>query len=302
MSSLLVSHTGLIDDPVAEGKRKDHWDEYHRRIDREVEPLNQAAHDSLKTAIDLGQSIVKTGTLLNGGALVAIPAVISLFGVDAKSIIWNLFVAGGLFVAGLLCSWLSAICGFFALTLRTKRYYAEAKMKRATIYRDHYLHDPSEEERIQQGRIDRLNNESLRKRRVTIVLTVITILVCFLSLATFVAGSGVAGWTILHAPSKGVVPAPANMTTDPSLRTPALAMRESHPISRGMNLQLSDEQAAALEKELTAIIDGARYFLSPRIQVLREIRNMIRPEPKREPLPEPKRYEPPRGGRYRRRG
>jgi hypothetical protein len=60
-----------------------------------------------------------------------------------------------------------------------------------------------------------------------------------------------------------------------------------------MILELSDEQAAALEKELTAIIDGHRYFLSPRIQILREIRNMIRPEPKREPLPEPKRYEPP---------
>jgi hypothetical protein len=61
-------------------------------------------------------------------------------------------------------------------------------------------------------------------------------------------------------------------------------------------------RAAALERELTAIIDGDRYFLSPRIQTLREIRNMIRPEPKREPLPEPKCYEPPRGGRYRRRG
>jgi hypothetical protein len=44
-----------------------------------------------------------------------------------------------------------------------------------------------------------------------------------------------------------------------------------------MNLELSDEQAALLEKELTAIIEGDRYFLSPRIQILREIRNMIRP-------------------------
>jgi hypothetical protein len=69
-----------------------------------------------------------------------------------------------------------------------------------------------------------------------------------------------------------------------------------------MELHLYDEQAAALQRELTAIINGDRYFLSPRIQKLREIRNMIRPEPKREPLPEPKRYEPPRGGRYRRRG
>jgi hypothetical protein len=69
-----------------------------------------------------------------------------------------------------------------------------------------------------------------------------------------------------------------------------------------MDLHLSDEQAAALARELTAIIEGERYFLSPRIQTLREIRNMIRPEPVREPLPEPKHYEPPRGGRYRRHG
>src|SRR5271166_2120868 len=72
-------------------------------------------------------------------------------------------------------------------------------------------------------------------------------------------------------------------------------------ISGVMKLDLSDEQAALLEKELTAIIENDRYFLSPRIQTLREIRNMIRPEPKREPLPEPKHYEPPSKGRYRRR-
>jgi hypothetical protein len=66
-----------------------------------------------------------------------------------------------------------------------------------------------------------------------------------------------------------------------------------------MNLELTDEQAATLERELTATIDGDRYFLSPRIQTLREIRNMIRPEPKREPPPEPKHYEQPSEGRYR---
>jgi hypothetical protein len=68
-----------------------------------------------------------------------------------------------------------------------------------------------------------------------------------------------------------------------------------------MILELTDEEAAALERELTAIIDGDRYFLSPRIQTLREIRNMIRPEPKREPLPKPRHYEPPRFNRVRQR-
>jgi hypothetical protein len=68
-----------------------------------------------------------------------------------------------------------------------------------------------------------------------------------------------------------------------------------------MNLELTDEQADALERELRRIIDDDRYPLSPRIQVLREIRNMIRPEPVREPLPERRRYEPPRFNRERRR-
>ena len=68
-----------------------------------------------------------------------------------------------------------------------------------------------------------------------------------------------------------------------------------------MNLELSDEQAAALERELRRIIDDDPYPLSPRIQVLREIRNMIRPEPVREPLPAPRHYEPPRSIRGRRR-
>ena len=68
-----------------------------------------------------------------------------------------------------------------------------------------------------------------------------------------------------------------------------------------MNLNLSDEEAALLARELTIIIDNDRFFLSPRIQMLREIRNMIRPEPARPPLSPIKHFEPPRVGRSRRR-
>jgi hypothetical protein len=70
-----------------------------------------------------------------------------------------------------------------------------------------------------------------------------------------------------------------------------------------MHLDLSDEQAAALLKELDGLIDSDRYFLSSRIKTLRAIRAKLRPEPVREPLPPPpKRYEPPRAtARQRRR-
>jgi hypothetical protein len=51
-----------------------------------------------------------------------------------------------------------------------------------------------------------------------------------------------------------------------------------------MNLDLTDEETAALLRELDALIDGDRYFLSPRIKTLKAIRAKIRPEPVREPL------------------
>ena len=69
-----------------------------------------------------------------------------------------------------------------------------------------------------------------------------------------------------------------------------------------MNLELTDEQAAALLKELDNIIDGDRYFMSQRIRTLKGIRAKIRPEPQRAPLPPPlKQYAPPRASAAKRR-
>jgi hypothetical protein len=70
-----------------------------------------------------------------------------------------------------------------------------------------------------------------------------------------------------------------------------------------MNLELTDEQAAVLLKELDNIIDGDRYFMSQRIRTLKGIRAKIRPEPQRAPLPPPKQYAPSRASAaWRRRG
>jgi hypothetical protein len=63
-------------------------------------------------------------------------------------------------------------------------------------------------------------------------------------------------------------------------------------------LDLSEEEAAALIKELADITGNDRYPFSPRIQTLREILGKLRPEPPREPPPPLKQYEPPSRGRY----
>jgi hypothetical protein len=60
----------------------------------------------------------------------------------------------------------------------------------------------------------------------------------------------------------------------------------------GMNLDLTDEETAALLRELDGIIANDRYFLSPRITTLRAIRTKLRPEPAREPSPPLKVYAP----------
>jgi len=51
-----------------------------------------------------------------------------------------------------------------------------------------------------------------------------------------------------------------------------------------MNLDLTDDETAALLRELDGLIDGDRYFMSRRVQTLKAIRAKIRPEPVREPL------------------
>jgi hypothetical protein len=51
-----------------------------------------------------------------------------------------------------------------------------------------------------------------------------------------------------------------------------------------MNLDLTDEEAAALTRELHDIIETDRYPFSPRIRTLRAILAKLRPEPVRAPL------------------
>jgi hypothetical protein len=59
-----------------------------------------------------------------------------------------------------------------------------------------------------------------------------------------------------------------------------------------MHLDLSDEETAALIKELHEIVENDPYPFSPRIRTLRAILAKLSPEPVREPLPTRKVYAP----------
>jgi hypothetical protein len=132
-------------------------EEVRREIERHVEPFIQSAHQTDKAAISLGQSSLRTTTLLNGGALVAIPAVVALFGIDAKAITFNLLIAGGVFVLCLVFCWLSSAAGFFALSHRADRDYATGESNRQNIFLFHYKDETRKAETLSQIMVSNQN-------------------------------------------------------------------------------------------------------------------------------------------------
>jgi hypothetical protein len=162
--------------------RNEQREEFRREIERHVEPYIEAAHKSDQSAIELGQSTLKTSTLLNGGALVAIPAVVTLFGIETKSIITNLLIAGGLFALGLIFCWLSGCGGFFAMAHRADRDYSSAEVIRQSIYMAY--HQTTDEEKAQySSRIATENKEVTRHNKGFVRSRTLAIAFSFLSLA-----------------------------------------------------------------------------------------------------------------------
>ena len=102
-----------------------------------------------------------------------------------------------------------------------------------------------------------------------------------------------AGKSLSSLAGTHAAPTPARAPSQPGYHTPISGVMQ--------HLDLSDEEAAALIKELANITGNDRYPFSARIQTLRAILAKLRPEPAREPAPLPKVYAPPRATAARRR-
>src|SRR6202034_1283407 len=68
-----------------------------------------------QSAAAMAQMVIKSGFILNGGGIIAIPAVATLFSLDAEKMLSQLMLTAGLFIGGLSIAWLASIFGFFAL-------------------------------------------------------------------------------------------------------------------------------------------------------------------------------------------
>lgn len=119
---------------------------FRRDIEQQVDPHMEIALASDRGAIDLAQGVIKNATILNGGALIAIPAIITLFGLNAQAVEAPFLAIGGVFIGGLLTAWLANIFGFFALAARSEGLEALAAVMRARVTREHYPNSPKAED------------------------------------------------------------------------------------------------------------------------------------------------------------
>jgi hypothetical protein len=180
-------------------------DSFRAEIELEVDPHRANATASERAAFELALSLLRTLIIMNGWAVVAIPATVTLFGLDASSIEWQLFETAGLFVAGLVAAWLASVIGFFALAARanSKDERAHAEHVRATI--KHYPRNPraqsewpteandaEEVSQRQQGRFARFRTAA--------------VWICGLSGLLFISGALWGGYNVLQAPPRPVPP------------------------------------------------------------------------------------------------
>ena len=127
-------------DPSARLDAHKEFRERSRHINEQVEhfeqPWRTEALESQKAAIAFAQNVIKSGQLLNGGGLLAIPALATLFSLDAHAGQSLLVLTAIAFGLGLLFAWLCNFCGYFSNGYRSQALtvWARAQEDKIRIY------------------------------------------------------------------------------------------------------------------------------------------------------------------------
>jgi hypothetical protein len=189
--------------------------EYREERASEMEADLEAAKIAETSAVALAQVVIKSGFILNGGGIIAIPTVFALFNLDAEKILPQVALTALLYVVGLCCAFLASICAFFALANKADNFYSNAVRTARNLEAKYFPHQSEEMKKQAEAakrRADRLRIFWVTERFVAIIL-------CFASLALFIAGAYVGGKLILNAPHKA--PASAKAASSMTILRPA---------------------------------------------------------------------------------
>jgi hypothetical protein len=163
---------------------------------------------SEQSATELAKAVIQTGLILNGGAIVALPAICTIFKDGIEGIGGSILTGGLLFTLGMMIAWITAIVAYFAICVRQN--YHGYQSYQNTMHIQAKFADTKEEydEKIEERRrfITLANSESTKYGR----YQKWGIILCFASFALFAVGAMISSWALL---SKMQEPPTASLPT-----------------------------------------------------------------------------------------
>lgn len=111
---------------------------YLEELGTSTETHRVRAFEYEKLAVDYSAHIFRNLTYLNGGALIALPTAVALFGFDAKHQKVALVIAAACFIGGLLLVCLAQIFAFFTMARRAEAEQLQEDSQRLITGSTHY--------------------------------------------------------------------------------------------------------------------------------------------------------------------
>ena len=182
-------------DPLTPDERRGrYFEEYKDRVDR----YRQGSLFYEERALDLASSAMKALTYLNGGGLVAIPAVVALFRADPRDVKVRLAYAAAAFIAGLVFVVLAQAFSFFVMARRSE---VEALLQLEQMELLAMIHYPGTTKEWQDRKTNAENSraKSIVKTNRSNIWRALGIVSVWLSLFLFIAGCLIGGMAIVEA-------------------------------------------------------------------------------------------------------
>ena len=160
--------------------------------------LMKLTHES---CFNFAHGIIKSGMILNGGAIVALPAIASMFNSDISktsnviSIKAFLVIAVVAYLVGLFTAWSAGIIAYFAAC----RHNRHAVNTIGKIQNDHFLLYNFVTQKNYDEAMNPVLSTLTKDQKNYSILRLVGIVLCLISLFSFITGSAFSGWAFGEA-------------------------------------------------------------------------------------------------------
>ena len=164
-------------------------------IDVLMKPHLELTKLTYGSCVGFAQNIIRTGMLLNGGAIVALPAIAKIFITDfstlsnSDDIKCKLLIAVIAYLIGLLTSWFAGLIAYFAVCTENRLHFTEMYKVHAEQYKMYSAITDADHENFMIPALKCIQTDTKKYSW----LRYSGMFLCFLSLIAFMIGSALSG-------------------------------------------------------------------------------------------------------------